>query len=419
MVMDMPRSSAGLLATEPIRPLKRAEYERLAAAGYFEDEKVELLFGMVVVMTPIDPSHNDVDLPGRRRGLDAGLRESRDGVRAQSSFAASEMSEPEPDVFVIPRDVELWTRASRSRALLVVEVCADIARSRPRDRRSTLYGSCSVDEYWIVNHPSRSSRSTATRSRVDWRIEDDSTAAASAFTCWRSRTSRSRSTTCCRRANDSSIVGHRAERSRQDPDSRSDAAGRDRPRDPRRDRRRLDRPRDRGRDPRVRPRADRLAVLDPARAKPTRTTRSRGCPRSCGAASAASTAAARSARGATCSRATPRRACAPAAREREQLVSHVPSIVHAVTHVWNTHARERASASRTSTPRSARARRGRSDAARAARRPQPRVARHRASSCSARTRPTTTSTRKAATLRKQFERVKERLRELAEQRMRD
>lgn len=40
------------------RPLKRVEYDRLVAEGYFDDEKVELLFGMVVPMVPIDPAHD-------------------------------------------------------------------------------------------------------------------------------------------------------------------------------------------------------------------------------------------------------------------------------------------------------------------------------------------------------------------------
>jgi hypothetical protein len=42
-------------ANMPIRPLKRVEYERLAAEGFFEDERVELLFGMVIPMSPTDP----------------------------------------------------------------------------------------------------------------------------------------------------------------------------------------------------------------------------------------------------------------------------------------------------------------------------------------------------------------------------
>ena len=35
-----------------VRPLRRDEYHRLGEPGYFEDEKVELLDGIIVKMSP-------------------------------------------------------------------------------------------------------------------------------------------------------------------------------------------------------------------------------------------------------------------------------------------------------------------------------------------------------------------------------
>ena len=46
-----------LLAPERMRPLKRQEYDRLAAAGCFEDEKIELLEGVLVTMSSEGPAH--------------------------------------------------------------------------------------------------------------------------------------------------------------------------------------------------------------------------------------------------------------------------------------------------------------------------------------------------------------------------
>lgn len=131
----------------PIRPLKRVEYERLAAAGCFEDEKVELLFGLVVPMAPIEPAHSEsTEVIGEilRRKLGDRAR-----VRSQNPFAASDISEPEPDVFVVPSG-DYW-REHPTRAFLVVEVARS---SLPRDRgvKLALYGLAEVDEYWIVNH---------------------------------------------------------------------------------------------------------------------------------------------------------------------------------------------------------------------------------------------------------------------------
>jgi hypothetical protein len=80
------------------RPLKRVEYDRLVAEGCFDDEKVELLFGMVVPMVPIDPAHDTSAFRVQRllfRQLD-----DRAEVRVNASFAASEISEPVPDIFV-------------------------------------------------------------------------------------------------------------------------------------------------------------------------------------------------------------------------------------------------------------------------------------------------------------------------------
>jgi Uma2 family endonuclease len=134
------------IEAEGHRPLKRVEYERLASLGYFEDERVELLFGVVVEMAPIDPAHEEssyqvrscIELALGRRAV----------VRACSPFAASEISEPEPDIMVVPR-ANYWTE-NPSRAHLVVEVSRSSLR-RDRGVKVRLYGLAQVDEYWIVN----------------------------------------------------------------------------------------------------------------------------------------------------------------------------------------------------------------------------------------------------------------------------
>ena len=134
-------------ADRKVRPMKRIEYDRLAAEGYFEDEKVELLFGLVVPMAPIDPEHRE----SVRLVHEALLRQlaERANTYCQTSFAASEDSEPEPDVFVVP-NANYW-KEHPSRAFLVVEVARSSLR---RDRaKKRVYGIADVDEYWIVNHP--------------------------------------------------------------------------------------------------------------------------------------------------------------------------------------------------------------------------------------------------------------------------
>jgi Uma2 family endonuclease len=145
MLMSTPEMM--IRSNEPIRPLKRVEYERLAAEGCFEDEKVELLFGLVVPMAPIDPAHSEStevigDILRRKLG-------DRARVRSQNPFAASEISEPEPDVFVVPSG-DYW-REHPTKAFLVVEV-ARSSLSRDQGPKLQLYALAEVDEYWIVNH---------------------------------------------------------------------------------------------------------------------------------------------------------------------------------------------------------------------------------------------------------------------------
>jgi hypothetical protein len=52
--MSMERIS---ITNQPLRRLSRKEYDKLVEQGVFGDERVELVFGMVVAMSPIDPSH--------------------------------------------------------------------------------------------------------------------------------------------------------------------------------------------------------------------------------------------------------------------------------------------------------------------------------------------------------------------------
>ena len=135
-----------LIANERIRPLKREEYDRLVAAGSFEDEQVELLFGVVVEMAPIGPPHSEsVNRLDRILGKMLGDRAC---VRCQASLAASEISEPQPDVFVVANG-DYWHEHPR-KALLVIEVASSSLR-RDRGIKSMLYATSEVDEYWIVD----------------------------------------------------------------------------------------------------------------------------------------------------------------------------------------------------------------------------------------------------------------------------
>jgi Uma2 family endonuclease len=136
-----------LVATERLRPLRRVEYERMAEEGFFEeDERIELLEGVLVEMTPQGIPHAAV-IERLTRLLVLAL-DPRGRVRVQLPFAASDISEPEPDLAVVPPGDP--DESHPERALLLIEVAVS---SLNKDRRvkSRIYAAGGVPEYWVVD----------------------------------------------------------------------------------------------------------------------------------------------------------------------------------------------------------------------------------------------------------------------------
>jgi len=134
------------LAPEAPRPLRRVEYEKLAQLGAFDDERVELLYGSLIAMSPQGPAH-DFAIQKLTRMLILTLADRAD-VRVQSAFAAGDHSEPQPDVAVVPRGD--YSAAHPTEALLVVEV-ADSSLKKDRTVKARLYAERGVPEYWVVD----------------------------------------------------------------------------------------------------------------------------------------------------------------------------------------------------------------------------------------------------------------------------
>lgn len=135
------------LLLETPRRLSVEEYHRMIQAGILgEDERVELLEGVIVAMTPQQPPHARriewlSHFLGRRLGDDF-------RVRSQLPLTLGESSEPEPDVAVVRAGSGSEDRHPAT-ALLVIEV-ADASLRKDRAKAS-LYARAGVPEYWIVN----------------------------------------------------------------------------------------------------------------------------------------------------------------------------------------------------------------------------------------------------------------------------
>lgn len=129
-----------------IRPLRRVEYDKLVTEGVFANERVELLYGLVVRMTPINEPHClAVD---RLVEIFILALHGRAHVRCQGSFAASDDSQPEPDLAVYPLRRDERKRPSEAR--IIIEV-SDSSLAHDRQIKAALYAEVGVPEYWIVN----------------------------------------------------------------------------------------------------------------------------------------------------------------------------------------------------------------------------------------------------------------------------
>ncbi len=105
------------------RPFTVAEYHRMAEAGVLgEDDRVELLEGEIVQMTPIGSRH--AACVARLTHLFVDRLQGRAQVNVQNPVHLSERSEPQPDLALLRPRPDFYARAHPGPAdvLLLVEV---------------------------------------------------------------------------------------------------------------------------------------------------------------------------------------------------------------------------------------------------------------------------------------------------------
>ena len=133
------------------RPLTREQYEILVAADVYDGQPVELIEGVVVDVAPQGPEHSFVVrrlTTGLAVRLAAAFGE-RYEVSPQVPFAATDLSEPEPDLYVIDRADSIPT-AHPSRAHLVIEI-AQSSQRKDLGIKARIYAAAVVPQYWVVD----------------------------------------------------------------------------------------------------------------------------------------------------------------------------------------------------------------------------------------------------------------------------
>ena len=127
------------------------DYHRLGEAGVLgEDDRVELLEGQLVDMSPIGPRHAYVvDL---LTGLLLPAVGERGRVRVQNPIVLDSGSEPQPDI-VVARPSPGSYRDAHPRpddVLLLIEV-ADSSFEFDSGAKRELYATAGIREFWIVD----------------------------------------------------------------------------------------------------------------------------------------------------------------------------------------------------------------------------------------------------------------------------
>ena len=123
-----------------------SEYHQMGDVGIFDGQRVQLIGGEVVVMSPQNFRHG------------SGLEEiaeiltkafgARFWVRTQQPLKLRGDSEPEPDVYVV-KGARREHKKTPTTAVLVIEV-SDTTLRLDRRKRS-LYAKAGIADFWLVN----------------------------------------------------------------------------------------------------------------------------------------------------------------------------------------------------------------------------------------------------------------------------
>lgn len=125
------------------------QYDRIAAGGVFDRQRVELIEGRIIVMAAqYEPHVAGVSLAARaaERAFGPGC-----WVRRQNPIRLGKRSKPEPDVAVVEgAENDYIDRGPPDKALLVIEV-SDTTLRYDRGLKAAMYARFGVLDYWILN----------------------------------------------------------------------------------------------------------------------------------------------------------------------------------------------------------------------------------------------------------------------------
>jgi len=144
-------SLGGVQAPPQAKRWTREEYYRLAEQGWFRDQRVELIAGEIIVLSPQSHSHYS-SIERVRRLLDAAFGVGY-WIRPQGPVARDEHTEPEPDLCVVQGSLEDFDDHPTASVLMMEINKTSLAYDTTT--KAHLYASMGVPDYWVLDLQNR------------------------------------------------------------------------------------------------------------------------------------------------------------------------------------------------------------------------------------------------------------------------
>ena len=134
----------------PRRLFTVEEYHRMAEAGIFRpDERIELIEGEIVQMSPIDPRHAGCVINANRVFLTR--LGDRVVVSPQNPVVIQPRSEPQPDLLLLrPRAVSYSREHPTPEDVVLAVEVADTTARFDRLVKARLYARAGIAEFWLL-----------------------------------------------------------------------------------------------------------------------------------------------------------------------------------------------------------------------------------------------------------------------------
>ena len=127
------------------------DYHRMVDAGILsEDDRVELIHGEVLAMSPIGPPHDGAVLRASNSLFPIVGNQAIVGV--QGAVGLDQYNEPQPDVYLLRPREDFYTKqhAGPADIFLIIEI-ADSSLEYDRTIKASLYAETGVPEYWVAD----------------------------------------------------------------------------------------------------------------------------------------------------------------------------------------------------------------------------------------------------------------------------